>query len=284
VITVPPLRFTERTLPNGLRALLVVDHSTPTVAISVGYHVGGKDDPPGHSGFAHLFEHLMFKGTANLPPESMDRLTEDVGGSNNAFTAYDATIYYEVVPSNYLETLIWAEADRLAALNVDEANFRTERDVVIGEYGQSVLAEPYGMLDVLIDAQSYTTHPYRRGVIGTPEELNTASLEDVRRFHATYYRPDNGVLSIAGDFDPGQANAWIDRYFGRVLKPAGPIPRVTAVEPPQTGGCGPSRCLVPSWTKQRRRSSPGWCGSAKGTSTGRSTWCRRPSPREAPSA
>src|SRR5438094_7700886 len=109
-IVVPPLQFTDRTLANGLRVLLVEDHSTPLAAISVGYHVGGKDDPPGRSGFAHLFEHLMFKGTANTPPEMMDRLTEDVGGYNNAFTVEDATIDYEVVPSNYLDSLIWAEA------------------------------------------------------------------------------------------------------------------------------------------------------------------------------
>src|SRR5207248_3046294 len=176
----------------------------------------------------------MFKGTANTPPEMMDRLTEDVGGYNNAFTAEDATIYYEVVPSNYVETLLWAEADRLASLNVDEANFRTEREVVIGEYGQSVLAQPYGMLPVLIEQNAYAAHPYRRGVIGTTADLNTASLEDVRRFHEVYYRPDNAVLAIVGDFDPAPVNRWIDRYFGRVPRPASVIPRVTVVEPPQT--------------------------------------------------
>src|SRR5438270_13600462 len=142
-IVVPPLRFTDRTLANGLRVLLVEDHSTPLAAISVGYHVGGKDDPPGRSGFAHLFEHLMFKGTAHTPPETMDRLTEDVGGFNNAFTAEDATIFYEVIPSNYVETLLWAEADRLATLNVDERTFRTVWAVVLGESGQTVLSQPY---------------------------------------------------------------------------------------------------------------------------------------------
>lgn len=232
-IPLPPVRFSDRTLANGLRVLLVEDHSSPTVAIQVGYGVGGKDDPPGRSGFAHLFEHLMFKGTADTKPETFDRLTEDVGGFNNAFTTEDITNYYEVVPSNYLETLLWAEADRLRSLNVDEANFQTERKVVIGEYDQRILASPYGMLFELIDERSYTRHPYRRGVIGNPTQLNAASLDDVRQFHRTYYQPNNALLVVVGDFDPIQANPWIDKYFGSVPKDSRPIPRVTTVEPPQ---------------------------------------------------
>ena len=129
---VAPIAFTQRTLPNGLRVVIVEDHRTPTVAVDVGYDVGGKSDPAGRSGFAHLFEHLMFKGTANVKPESMDRFTEDVGGYNNAYTANDITNYYEVVPSNHLERSLWAEADRMVNLIVDEPNFVTERKVVIG--------------------------------------------------------------------------------------------------------------------------------------------------------
>lgn len=233
-IAVAPIDFTDRTLPNGLRVLLVEDHRVPSVSINVGYRVGGKDDPPGRSGFAHLFEHLMFKGTKNTRPETIDRLTEDIGGLNNAFTADDITNYYEVVPSNYLETLLWAEADRLGSLAVTEEHFHTERDVVIGEYDQRILAEPYGMLDELVNREAYVAHPYRRGVIGDPENLRAATLDDVVAFHRTFYRPDNAVLVVVGDLDPAQANAWIDKYFGRVPQPAAPIPRVTAVEPPQT--------------------------------------------------
>ncbi|MEA2666303.1 MAG: zinc protease, partial [Candidatus Eremiobacteraeota bacterium] len=155
------------------------------------------------------------------------------GGSNNAYTSYDITNYYETVPANHLERLLWAEADRMANLTVDEANFVTERKVVIGEYDQRVLASPYGMVFQLVN-QAYAAHPYRRGVIGDPEQLNAASLADVRAFHTTFYRPDNAVLVIAGDFDPAQANAWADRYFGPLRKPAAAIPRVTAVEPAQT--------------------------------------------------
>lgn len=233
-IAVAPIDFTDRTLPNGLRVLLVEDHRVPSVSINVGYRVGGKDDPPGRSGFAHLFEHLMFKGTKNTRPETIDRLTEDIGGLNNAFTADDITNYYEVVPSNYLETLLWAEADRLGSLAVTEEHFHTERDVVIGEYDQRILAEPYGMLDELVNREAYVAHPYRRGVIGDPENLRAATLDDVVAFHRTFYRPDNAVLVVVGDLDPAQTNAWIDKYFGRVPQPAAPIPRVTAVEPPQT--------------------------------------------------
>jgi zinc protease len=233
-IAVAPIDFSDRTLPNGLRVLLVEDHRVPSVAINVGYRVGGKDDPPGRSGFAHLFEHLMFKGTKNTRPETIDRLTEDIGGLNNAFTADDITNYYEVVPSNYLETLLWAEADRLGSLAVIEEHFLTERDVVIGEYDQRILAEPYGMLDELVNRESFAVHPYKRGVIGDPENLRAATLDDVVAFHRTFYRPDNAVLVVVGDFDPAQADAWIDKYFGRVPKPAGPIPRVEVVEPPQT--------------------------------------------------
>src|SRR3981081_2670142 len=122
----PQMKFRERTLPNGLRVLSVVDKSSPTVAINIWYHVGSKDGPDQRSGFAHLFEHIMFKSTKNMKAEMMDRLTEDVGGNNNAYTADDVTVYYEVVPSNYLETLLWAEADRLSGLTVDEENFHLE--------------------------------------------------------------------------------------------------------------------------------------------------------------
>ncbi len=231
-IVVVPIAFTQRTLANGLRVVIAEDHRTPTVAVDVGYDVGGKSDPVGRSGFAHLFEHLMFKGTANVKPESMDRFTDDVGGYNNAWTGEDLTNYYDVIPSNHLERLLWAEADRMANLNVDQPNFVTERKVVISEYDQSVLASPYGMLYQLMNA-AFTKHPYKRGVIGNPDELNAASLADVVAFHTMFYRPDNAVLVLVGDLDPVQADAWVDRYFGPLRKPSAAIPRVTVVEPKQ---------------------------------------------------
>jgi len=227
----PQLKFTDRTLANGLRVLSVPDHSSPTVAIQVWYHVGSKDDPPNRSGFAHLFEHIMFKSTKNMKSEMMDRLTEDVGGFNNAFTADDVTVYFEVVPSNYLETLIWAEADRLSGLNVDDANFKSERDVVKEEFRQSVLAPPYGRFEYLLQQKSFLEHPYQRPTIGSIEDLDAASLKNVQDFHATYYRPDNATLVVVGDFDPAQFDKWVDKYFNPIAKPDRPLPRVQVKEP-----------------------------------------------------
>lgn len=227
----PRIQFNDRTLANGLRLISAPEHSSPTIAIQVWYHVGSKDDPKQRSGFAHLFEHMMFKSTRNMKSEMMDRLTEDVGGFNNAFTADDVTVYYEVVPSNYLETLIWAEADRLSGLNIDEANFKSERDVVKEEFRQSVLTPPYGRFDFLLQAKSFLQHPYKRPTIGSIEDLDAASLRDVQDFHATYYRPDNVTLVVVGDFDPKQLDLWVDKYFSPIEKPNGPLPRVQIKEP-----------------------------------------------------
>ena len=233
-LKIAPLKYRQRTLTNGLAVFSIENHKSPTVAIVVSYRVGGKDDPPGRSGFAHLFEHMMFKATKNQKNENFDRLTEDVGGANNAFTQEDETVYHEVVPSNYLETLLWAEADRMANLSVNEANFISERAVVEEEYRQSVLARPYGRLHLYVDQDSFVSHPYKRGVIGSIDDLDSATLEDVRKFHRTYYRPDNATLVVAGDFDPAQLDAWVDKYFGRIAKPATEIPRVTVTEPLRT--------------------------------------------------
>ncbi|MDQ1558640.1 MAG: zinc protease [Pyrinomonadaceae bacterium] len=232
---VPRLDYRERTLSNGLRVLSAVDKSSPTVAIQVWYKVGSKDDPEGRSGFAHLFEHIMFKSTKNMKSEMMDRLTEDVGGNNNAFTADDVTVYYEVVPSNYLETLLWAEADRLSTLTVDDANYKSERDVVKEEFRERVLAPPYGKLFYLLEQKSFSKHPYRRPGIGSIEDLDAASTEDVRAFHSTFYRPDNATLVVVGDFDPKQFDAWVDKYFAGIPKPNKPLPRVNVKEPERTG-------------------------------------------------
>ncbi len=227
----PQMKFTDRTLANGMRVLSVADSASPTVAIQVWYHVGSKDDPQKRSGFAHLFEHIMFKSTKNMKSEMMDRLTEDVGGFNNAFTADDVTVYFEVVPSNYLETLLWAEADRLSGLNVDDPNFKSERDVVKEEFRQGVLAPPYGRFEYLMQEKSFVEHPYKRPGIGSIEDLDAASLKDVQDFHTTYYRPDNATLVVVGDFDQKQLDAWVDKYFARITKPDRPLPRVSVKEP-----------------------------------------------------
>jgi len=230
---IPPIEFRHRVLENGLEVYAIQDRANPTVAIQVWYRVGGKHDPEKRSGFAHLFEHIMFKSTKNMPSEMFDRITEDVGGWNNAATFNDATAYYEVVPSNYLETLLWAEGERMGSLNVDEANFGSERDVVKEEFRYRVLAPPYGMLFYVIDRDSFVKHPYRRSTIGSIEDLDAATLDDVRAFHSTYYRPDNAVLIVAGDFDPQQLDAWVDKYLGTVPKPGQAIPRIDIEEPPR---------------------------------------------------
>ena len=225
-----PVVFAERVLPNGLQVISVRSQTSPTVSVHVWYHVGAKDDPAGRSGFAHLFEHLMFKSTRYLKSEQFDRLTEDVGGSNNAFTSDDVTAYHEVVPSNHLETLIWAEAERLSNLNVDEPNFKSERAVVEEEYRQRVLASPYGRFYNALAPAAYLTHPYKRPGIGSIEDLEAATLADVEAFHRTHYRPDNATLVVAGDFDQKLLDAWVDKYFGPIARPAAPLPVLKATE------------------------------------------------------
>ena len=233
--TVPPIDYHERVLANGLHIYSVLDRSTPNVSIQMWYGVGAKNDPAGRSGFAHLFEHLMFKATRDMPAEYMDRLTEDVGGLNNASTDNDYTDYYEIVPANHLQRLLWAEAERLSGLVVDEAAFKSERAVVEEELRQRVLADPYGRLFSLdLPEASFAVHPYHRPPIGSIEDLDAASLADVRAFHAVYYRPDNVSLIVVGDFDPAQLDAWIDQYFAPIARPAWPMPAVTAIEPART--------------------------------------------------
>ena len=178
---------------------------------------------------------MMFKATKDLPAESFDRLTEDVGGLNNASTADDYTNYYEVAPANHLERLIWAESERMGSLVIDEANFKSERDVVKEELRQRVLASPYGRLfSLYLPQATYAAHPYHRPGIGSIEELDAATIDDVRAFHQEFYRPDNAALIVVGNFDPAQLNAWIDRYMAPLKNPATPMGRVTAVEPPRT--------------------------------------------------
>ncbi|WP_336969039.1 pitrilysin family protein [Brevundimonas aurantiaca] len=234
-VVVPPLGFTKRVLPNGLEVYTARDADTSNVTVQVWYKVGSKDDPAGRSGFAHLFEHLMFKATKNLPPETFDRLTEDVGGSNNAFTADDTTAYFETVPANHLQRMLFAEAERMGSLVVDEPTFVAERDVVKEEYRQRILANPYGRLfGLFVPETLYQESPYRRAGIGSIEELEASSLDDVLRFHATYYRPDNAYLIVAGNFDQAQLDRWIDQYFTPLKNPTTPIPANNVVEPEPT--------------------------------------------------
>jgi zinc protease len=242
----PPIGFKQRVLPNGMRVITSLDKTTPNVTVQVWYGVGAKNDPMGRSGFAHLFEHLMFKSTKDLPGESFDRLTEDVGGLNNASTFDDFTNYYEVIPAGHLERLIWAESERLGSLVVDEDSFKSERDVVKEELRQRVLANPYGrFFRYLIPGASFTTHPYKRPGIGSIEDLDAATLDDVLAFHHTYYRPANATLIVIGNFDEAKLNGWVDTYLAPLKNPEGAMPAVTVKEPARTGpktvtGYGPN--------------------------------------------
>jgi zinc protease len=230
-VRLPPLPLRQRRLANGLRVVSLASAQTDTVSVQLWYQVGGKDDPEGRSGFAHLFEHMMFKGTRHMPGEMFDRLTEDVGGQNNAFTAEDMTVYQNEVPSNHLERLLWAEAERMANLRVDQASFDSERDVVLAELRERLQGDPYGALFHALPGLAFERHPYRRPVIGNEADLRAATLAEVQAFHSTYYRPDNAVLVVVGDLDPAQLDAWVDRYFAALAVPARPVPRVRVQEP-----------------------------------------------------
>ncbi|HEY0052655.1 MAG TPA: pitrilysin family protein, partial [Caulobacteraceae bacterium] len=186
-IQAPPLQYRERTLANGLRVLSIQDRSSPTVSTQMWYNVGSKDDPQGRSGFAHLFEHVMSRQTRNIPRGYINQLVEDVGGARNASTSSDWTNYYEVVPSQYLETMLWTHAERMDRLVVDESVFNAERDIVKEELRQRVLAEPYGRLQrYVIPENSFRVSPYHRSGIGSIEQLNAATIDDARAFHDTF--------------------------------------------------------------------------------------------------
>ncbi len=228
-----PLHIASRTLANGLRVLAVEDHSTPIVNLQIWYHVGSKDERAGRTGFAHLFEHLMFKGSAHVAPDQLSRIIEAAGGVDNAYTNDDVTVFWETVPSNFLERVLWLEADRMASLTVDQANFTSEREVVKEERRLRIEDPPYGRLFEDLYALAFTVHPYHHTTMGSMEDLDKAALSDVQEFYRTYYRPDNATLVMVGDAVAAECFAWTDKYFGGIPKPAQPVPRQQLVEPPQ---------------------------------------------------
>ncbi len=232
-VTPPTLEVQTHKLANGLQVLFHEDHSVPVANVQLWYHVGSKDEKPGRSGFAHLFEHIMFKGSENVPLEGFKTLIGSIGGRYNATTDFDRTLYWETIPANYLERILWVEADRMRALDISEANFKSERDVVKEERRLRIDNPPFGRLFEVVMNKTYTTHPYHILPIGSMADLDAATLQDVRDFHATYYVPNNATLVVAGDFDPAQTLKWIEKYFGPI--PQGkPIPRDIAKEPAQT--------------------------------------------------
>jgi len=208
--------FEKYTLKNGLTVVLSEDHTTPTVAVEVVYHVGSKNEIPGHTGFAHMFEHVMFTGSGHVPYGTHDRFTEGVGGSNNGQTYYDWTRYWETDPSNYLETTLWLESDRMGFLldSLDETKFKAQRDIVKNERRQSYDNQPNGRDGEMISLSPYPNgHPHSWPVIGAMSDLTGASVDDVKRFFRLYYAPNNATLAIVGDIDRAQTKAWIEKYF-----------------------------------------------------------------------
>jgi zinc protease len=230
----PQLAFTSHQLSNGLQVILLEEHAVPVASLQLWYHVGSKDEQPGRTGFAHLFEHLMFKGSAHVGPDEHSRIIEAVGGYDNAETNDDSTDFYETFPSQYLERMLWLEADRMGSLNVDQANFESERQVVEEEHRVRVDNQPYGYLEQDLRAAAFTVHGYHHTPIGSIEDLNQATLADVRAFHDTYYKPNNAALVIVGDFSSADALAWAKKYFEGIPASAKPIPRRDTPEPPQT--------------------------------------------------
>ena len=230
----PKLDFTTHELSNGLKVILLENHEVPVIDLQIWYHVGGKDERPGHTGFAHLFEHLMFKGSAHVGPDEHSRIIEAVGGFDNAETNDDSTNFFETFPSQYLERVLWLEADRMGSLNVDDANFKSERQVVEEERRVRVDNQPYGSIEEDLRAAAFTVHGYHHTPIGSIADLDKATLEDVRAFFNTYYKPNNATLVIAGDFNSDQALTWTKKYFEGIPASTGPIPRPNKPEPPQT--------------------------------------------------
>lgn len=228
------IKFKEFTLDNGLKVILHQDKSTPIVAVSVLYHVGSKNENPERTGFAHFFEHLLFEGSDNIGRGEYMKKIESIGGTINAFTSNDQTYYYEVVPSNYLETALYMESERMLHAKIDSVGVNTQREVVKEERRQRYENQPYGTIILEVLKRSYQVHPYQWAPIGSMEHLNAASLDEFMDFYKTFYVPNNAVLSIAGDLDYDQTEKWVKEYFNEIPKGTHPIYRPTVKEPART--------------------------------------------------
>jgi predicted Zn-dependent peptidase len=223
--------FSRQTLPNGLRVIVHEDVSTPLVAVNISYYVGSRDEDPDKTGFAHLFEHLMFAGSKNAP--DFDEPLQRAGGENNAYTTNDYTTFYEILPAENIETALWLESDRMLALNISKKALDIQRKVVVEEFKETCLNEPYGDAWHHLSRLMYHNHPYRWPVIGlTPEHVEQATLNDVRAFYQKWYTPHNAVLSVAGNIRAEEAFRLAEKWFAAV--PSGMAPqRSLPVEPRQ---------------------------------------------------
>lgn len=225
------IQFSKFTLDNGLRVVVHEDESTPMVAVNVLYNVGSKDESPEKTGFAHLFEHLMFGGSANIP--DFDEPIQLAGGENNAFTNSDVTNYYDVLPSENLEVGLWLESDRMLQMNFDEKVLDIQRKVVLEEFKETCLNEPYGDMWHHMSNLAYKVHPYQWPTIGKiPKHVEEAKMEDVKEFFYKFYRPNNAILVVSGNVKTDEVRPLVEKWFGDI--PRGNVSsRRLPVEPPQ---------------------------------------------------
>src|SRR6202521_3539569 len=236
-LDVPQLKFEKYKLENGLDVILSEDHRLPLVAVNLWYHVGPANELPGRTGFAHLFEHMMFEGSKHIPGNGHIRFLEAAGASDlNGTTDFDRTNYFETLPSNQLELALWLESDRMGYLpdQLDQASLTNQQDVVRNERRQSIEKPPYGLVEEAVFHNLFPkAHPYYADVMGSHADIQAAKVEEVRNFFKLYYAPNNASLAIVGDFDPANAKQLVEKYFGP-LKRGAPVPKVAAVTPPIT--------------------------------------------------
>ncbi|MEO2064061.1 MAG: pitrilysin family protein [Christiangramia sp.] len=219
-------------LDNGLKVILSPDDTSPTAIIAVYYNIGFRIEPKDRTGFAHLFEHMMFQGSQNLGKMEFIKLIQQNGGVLNGSTRFDFTNYFEIVPSNKLETMLWAEADRMRGLDITQDNLTNQQGVVKNEVKVNVLNQPYGGFPWLDMPQYANTNWYNaHNFYGDLKDLDAANLEDVENFFKTYYAPNNAAISVVGDFDPQQAKAWIEQYFGNI--PSAEVPPIPDISEPK---------------------------------------------------
>src|SRR3984957_8683046 len=213
-VKVPNLEFRDVKLDNGLRVILAPDHSAPVYAIDVAYNVGSRNERPGRTGFAHLFEHMMFQGSQNIGKGEHFILVLNNGGGMNGTTNEDRTTYYETLPKNQLDLGLYLEADRMKALAITPANLDNQRNAVQEERRLGVDNQPYGKSQIDLDNLAFDNFAYKHSTIGSMTDLTAASIDDVRDFFRIYYAPNNAVLTLVGDFDPDEALAKVKKYFG----------------------------------------------------------------------
>jgi zinc protease len=233
-VKVPKLEFRDVKLDNGLRVILVPDHSAPVFGIDVCYNVGSRNERPGRTGFAHLFEHMMFEGSENVGKGEHFISVYNNGGGMNGTTNEDRTTYFEELPKNQMDLALFLESDRMRALNVTQANLDNQRNAVQEERRQGIDNQPYGRAQLDVDNLAYDNFAYKHSTIGSMTDLNAASIDDVKDFFRIYYAPNNAVLTLVGDFDPDEALAKVKKYFGAI--PAQPAPpKVDLAEEPHYG-------------------------------------------------